>query len=121
MKLKSLRDYCLNKTGVYETFPFDEETLVFKVGSKMFALTNIKTDKLFVNLKCDPDMADGLRRDYTFIKPGYHMNKRHWNTVELSEASDEEFICWMIDNSYDLVFKSLKKNEKEEILKQAAI
>lgn len=114
--LQQLKEYCLSKKGVYEDFPFDEETLVFKVGSKMFAFTDINAKALKVNLKCDPIMSQDLRRDYAAIKPGYHMNKIHWNTVEIDGSIDDEFIKMLIDISYDLVFKGLRKNEKKEIL-----
>ncbi|MTK13500.1 MAG: MmcQ/YjbR family DNA-binding protein [Clostridiaceae bacterium] len=117
MNLKELKDYCLNKKGVHEDFPFDDETLVLKVGSKMFALTNINEKDLKVNLKCDPIMSQDLRREYNAIKPGYHMNKTHWNTVEINGSIDDKTIKMLIDISYDLVFKGLKKKEREEILK----
>lgn len=116
INFQEFKDYCLKKKGVYEDFPFDDETLVFKVGSKMFALTNINDQKLKVNLKCDPLMAEDFRREYEAIKPGYHMNKVHWNTVEIDGTIDDETIKMLIDISYDLVFKGLKKKEKEEIL-----
>lgn len=115
MDLEMLRKYCLKKKGVTENFPFDEETLVFKVGSKMFALTNIKSPSLSVSLKCDPFMAQDLRRDYTCIKPGYHLNKEHWNTVEIDGTLEDEKIIYLIDHSYNLVFKGLKKSEKADI------
>lgn len=115
MNLKELKNYCLNKKGVYEDFPFDDETLVFKVGSKMFVLTNINEKELKLNLKCDPIMAQDLRREYAAIKPGYHMNKKHWNTVEVDDSIDDNIIKMLIDISYDLVFKGLKKKEREEI------
>lgn len=117
MNLKELKDYCLSKKGVHEDFPFDDETLVLKVGSKMFALTNINEKDLKVNLKCDPIMSQDLRREYNAIKPGYHMNKTHWNTVEINGSIDDKTIKMLIDISYDLVFKGLKKKEREEILK----
>lgn len=116
MNFQQLKDYCLNKRGTYEDFPFDGETLVFKVGSKMFALTNINDQKLKVNLKCDPLMAEDFRREYEAIKPGYHMNKVHWNTVEIDGTIDDETIKMLIDISYDLVFNGLNRKEKEEIL-----
>lgn len=115
LNLQQLKKYCLSKKGVYEDFPFDDETLVFKVGSKMFALTNINEKELKVNLKCDPMMAQDLRREYVAIKPGYHMNKIHWNTVEIDGSIDDKIIEMLIDISYDLVFKGLKKKEREEI------
>ena len=116
MDLEVLRNYCLKKKGVTQYFPFDDETLVFRVGTKMFALTNINKTPITANLKCEPSMADALRRDYDGIKPGYHMNKLHWNTVDLSGSIAEEMIYWMIDTSYELVFKGLKKSEQEKII-----
>lgn len=115
--LQQLKKYCLSKKGVSEDFPFDDETLVFKVGSKMFALTNIKEKELKINLKCDPMMAQDLRQEYEAIKPGYHMNKTHWNTVEIDGTIDDNIIEMLIDISYDLVFKGLRKKEREEINK----
>lgn len=112
MNLKEFREYCLNKRGVTESFPFDEETLVLKVGSKMFALTNINKPILEINLKCDPFMAIDLRNAYSSIKPGYHMNKTHWNTVVVDGTIPEDKILFLIDLSYDLVYKGLKKSEK---------
>jgi len=116
MDLQELRNYCLNKKGTSEDFPFDDETLVFKVGSKMFGLTNIKANELKVNLKCDPIMAEALRREYEAITPGYHMNKKHWNTIAFDGSISEDNIKTFIDISYNLVFKGLKKAEKEEII-----
>lgn len=115
MDLAAFKKYCMLKRGVRETFPFDDETLVFKVGSKMFALTNIKSENFSINLKCDPNIAIDLRNSYQAIKPGYHMNKEHWNTVICDGSLDESQLHWMIDMSYDLVFKSLKRSEKEAI------
>lgn len=112
MDLKQFKSYCLSKKGVTEAFPFDEETLVLKVGPKMFALTNINTPILEVNLKCDPFMSQDLRKEYSSIKPGYHMNKTHWNTVTVDGTVPEDKLLFLIDLSYDLVFKSLKKSEK---------
>jgi predicted DNA-binding protein (MmcQ/YjbR family) len=116
LDLKELREYCCNKKGVSEDFPFDLETLVFKVGSKMFALTNIKSEDKRINLKCDPILAEQLRARFESVIPGYHMNKKHWNTVYLDGDVPEDDIKVMIDHSYELVFKGLKKKEKDEIL-----
>ena len=116
MDLKELREYCAEKPGSRECFPFDEETLVFKVGSKMYALTNIKSETFSMNLKCKPEMAGDLRNTYVAIKPGYHMNKQHWNTVVCDGTVPEDQLYWMIDMSYELVLKSLKKSERESIL-----
>ncbi|WP_040214690.1 MmcQ/YjbR family DNA-binding protein [Clostridium polynesiense] len=118
MNLEILREYCAGKKGVTENFPFDEETLVFKVGSKMFALTNINSAEFSVSLKCDPFMAQDLRRNYAAIKPGYHLNKEHWNTITIDGSIEDKMIYFLIDHSYDLVYKGLKKAEKEAISKE---
>ena len=119
MKLEKIREYCLAKKGVTESFPFDDVTLVLKVGSKMFGLFNVNSDKATINLKCDPTIAEFLRTKYEDdIRPGYHMNKKHWNTVNVdSSIIPESEIIDMINNSYDLVFKGLKKAEKEDVLR----
>ncbi len=116
MELSDFRNYCLGKKGVTEAFPFDEDTLVLKVGSKMFALTNINNKDFSINLKCEPLLAQALRQEYSSITPGYHMNKQHWNTVRVDGTIEESKIKFMIDLSYELVFKGLKKSEKESIL-----
>jgi predicted DNA-binding protein (MmcQ/YjbR family) len=115
VKLETLKSYCLRKKGVVEDFPFDAETLVFKVGSKMFALTNLNKTPLQLNLKCDPFTAEELRNEFPSITPGYHMNKKHWNTVVLDGTLDDGKIYWMIDMSYNLVFNSLRKIDRERI------
>jgi len=115
MDLEMLRKYCLNKNGAKEDFPFDEKTLVFKVGSKMFGLTNIYNQVLSVNLKCDPEISLSLRTDYPSVKPGFHMNKEHWNTVILDGSLEDDKIKWLIDLSYDLVVKGLSKKERDNL------
>ena len=105
MDLNALKNYCLSKKGATENFPFDDETLVFKVGNKMFAITNINDPNLKVSLKCDPNLALDLRREYPAIKPGYHLNKTHWNTIEVDGSISEDKIYWLITLSYDLVLK----------------
>jgi len=119
MNIEQLRDYCLSKKGVTEAFPFDETTLVFKVSGKMFALTSLKVweeGTPSINLKCDPDYAQELRATYESIQPGYHMNKKHWNTVQLNqEALNPNFIIKLINHSYDAVVKSLPKKVREHI------
>ena len=117
MDLNILRKYCLNKRGATENFPFDERTLVFKVGSKIFAITDIKSPVFYISLKCDPYMAQDLRYSYSCIKPGYHLNKKHWNTVEIDGTLEDEQIFYLIDHSYDLVYKGLKKSEKDVLSK----
>ena len=112
MDIEALRTYCLSKPGVTESFPFDESTLVFKVMGKMFALTGIE-EFAFVNLKCDPEQVEELRSEHDVIQPGYHMSKRHWNSV-YPEVGDK-LLLKLTDQSYELVVKSLKKAEREEL------
>jgi predicted DNA-binding protein (MmcQ/YjbR family) len=102
MNIETLREYCISKPDVNEGFPFGEDTLVFKVKGKIFALANLDDD-LSVNLKCDPLFAIELREKYSSVSPGYHMNKKHWNTVLLDGSiPDLEVFSW-IDHSYNLV------------------
>lgn len=119
MNIQQLYEFCLAKKGVTEHFPFDEDTLVFKVGGKMFCLTSLKEwekDTPSLNLKCDPEWGEELRAEYDAINPGYHMSKVHWNTVDfLSDVSDK-MMCELINHSYELVFKSLTKKIQNEIL-----
>lgn len=112
MDFKALRSYLLNKPCTSEDFPFDTVTLVIKVCGKMFALTNITEDPLRLNLKCDPIKAELLRERYPAVLPGYHMNKRHWNTVVLDGTIAEAEIRSMIDDSYDLVVNGLPKSRR---------
>lgn len=114
MDIDELRKYCLTKSGVNESFPFDDETLVFKVGSKIFCLVNLNPP-FNINLKCQPEKAIELREEYEEIKPGYHMNKKHWNTVSLEGRLENSIIKEMIDESYDLVYKNLPKKEQHSI------
>ena len=119
MNLETFYEYCLSKKGVTEHFPFDEETLVFKVGGKMFALSSLNQwEKATpsVNLKCNPEYAEELRAQYDDIKPGWHMSKIHWNTIEINRDVPDSLIKELIDHSYDLVFKSLTKKLQIEIL-----
>lgn len=102
MDIVTLRDYCISKKGSIETFPFGDDTLVFKAKDKIFALVNLDGE-LSINLKCDPALAIELRERYTSVTPGYHMNKKHWNTVMLNgSVPDKEVFSW-IDHSYDLI------------------
>jgi predicted DNA-binding protein (MmcQ/YjbR family) len=102
MNIEVLREYCISKPGVTESFPFDEETLVFKVKGKIFALVNLD-GALSINLKCDPVLAIDLRERYPSVTPGYHMNKKHWNTIYLDGSiPDKEVFSW-IDHSYEKV------------------
>lgn len=114
MHIEEFRDYCLAKKGVTEGFPFDEVTLVFKVGGKMFALTHIELFES-VNLKSPPELNEELRENYQGVKPGWHMNKKHWNTVAVqSDVPTFEFLK-MVDTSYDLVLNSLTKKQRSLI------
>lgn len=112
MNFATLRSYLLHKPGASEDFPFDTLTLVIKVGGKMFALLGINDDPLRINLKCDPLKAEFLREHYPAVQPGYHMNKRHWNTVVLDGSIAEAEIRSMIDESYELVVKGLPKSRR---------
>ena len=118
MDIQQLYEFCQSKKGVTEHFPFDEDTLVFKVGCKMFALASLKEwekGNPSVNLKCDPDRAEELRAQYDDIHPGFHMSKVHWNTVTLNGDVGDKMVCAMIVDSYDLVFNSLTKKVREEM------
>ncbi|MCC6726202.1 MAG: MmcQ/YjbR family DNA-binding protein [Saprospiraceae bacterium] len=116
MNIEALRNYCLSKKAVEETFPFGEQTLVFKVLGKMFALTGLDELDCSVNLKCKPEWAIELREEHPEdILPGYHMNKQHWNTVKCEAGLDDKFIKQLIDHSYDLVVASLPKKIREEL------
>ena len=120
MNIQQLFEFCLSKKGVTEHFPFDEDTLVFKVGGKMFCLTSLKKweeGDHSINLKCDPERALELRAEYEAIEPGYHMSKVHWNTVRFHGDVSDKMMCELINHSYELVFSSLTKKVKEEILK----
>lgn len=108
MNIEEFREYCLSKKAVTESFPFDETTLVFKVAGKMFALTDIEPP-FSVNLKCDPERAIELRETYASVLPGYHMNKQHWNTIEVDGSIPDKLIYEWTDHSYDLVVQSLSK------------
>ncbi|MCB9235902.1 MAG: MmcQ/YjbR family DNA-binding protein [Bacteroidia bacterium] len=114
MNVESIRAYCLSKKGVTETFPFDAETLVMKVMGKMFALIPLEKPGQ-MNLKCDPERALDLREQYEEIEPGWHMSKVHWNTIHFQGFSDTALLRELIDHSYELVVKSLKKKEREEL------
>lgn len=109
MDLGAFREYCLNKPHVTEGTPFGEDVLVFKVGGKMFALASLDEVPSTANLKCDPDHALELRDRYEQVRPGYHMNKKHWNTVEIDSGVPDRELRKMIDHSYELVAQSLPR------------
>jgi predicted DNA-binding protein (MmcQ/YjbR family) len=110
-----LRDHCLSFTGAEETFPFGPETSVFKVAGKMFALSQLGADSLRVSLKCEPPLAEGLRRAHAAVLPGYHLNKRHWNTVIIDGSLPEQMIKDMIEDSYDLVVSGLPASRRRAL------
>ncbi|MXN92106.1 MmcQ/YjbR family DNA-binding protein [Flavobacterium sp. Sd200] len=118
MTIQDFYDFCLAKKGVTEHFPFDEDTLVFKVGGKVFALSSLsnwENNIPAVNLKCDPDRAEELREEYEGIKPGYHMSKKHWNTVAINSDVQPKLLQELITHSYELVYNSLTKKVRESI------
>lgn len=115
MEQELLIQYLSGKTGAIKDFPFGPDVPVFKVMNKMFALISVRNDNQEMNLKCDPDYAEELRDLYEAVQPGYHMNKQHWNTVILDGSLNNDLIFQMIDESYNLVVKKLKKVEKEEL------
>lgn len=114
MHIEQFREYCLSKKGAEETFPFGEDTLVFKVAGKMFALTSLSEPDA-ANLKCDPEQAVELRSNYEAVQPGYHMNKQHWNTISYNHDLPDKEILKLVDHSYDLVLKSLPKKTRGEL------
>lgn len=114
MNIEELRNYCLSKKGVTEEFPFDETTLVFKVMGKMFLLTDLESE-LSINVKCDPKTAIDLRETYACVKPGYHMNKKHWNTVLIDGSVNDRLIESWVDHSYQLVVDKLTKVQKDQL------
>lgn len=115
MNIEELRDYCISKKGVEETLPFGPDTLVFKVMGKVFLLVGLDGSPLQFNVKCDPEKAIELREKYSFVKPGYHMNKKHWNTIVVDGAAKEKLLLEFIDDSYGLVVKGLPKTEQKKL------
>ena len=116
MNIEELRDFCIAKKAVTESFPFDDKVLVFKVMNKMFALVNVEQGES-VNLKCDPDKAIELRELFQGVIEGYHMSKKHWNTVLLKSDVNYGLLTELIDHSYDLVVSKLTKKEQETLNK----
>lgn len=117
MNIEDLRHFCLSLKGAEEKMPFDDKTLVFSVKNKMFCLTNIEEYE-YINLKCNPDEAVLLRERYSEVTPGYHMNKKHWNSIETQGAiSDKQIKEWIV-NSYDLVVAGLPKKIQKELTEE---
>jgi predicted DNA-binding protein (MmcQ/YjbR family) len=116
MDIETFREYCLAKKGVTEGFPFDSDTLVFKVMNKMFALTSLSAIPFSVNLKMDTELVEQYREKFADVQPGWHMNKKHWNTVCFDAGSiSNRDLLWMIDHSYNEVVKGLPKKVKAEL------
>lgn len=120
MNIEQIREYCLSKKATTEDVPFDEHTLVFKVAGKVFALTSLKwweRGEAAINLKADPEYSEILRAEYQSIRPGYHMNKKHWNTLYLHQGDlSPQLVKQLIDHSYDMVVKGLPKKKRDTIL-----
>lgn len=114
MDVDAIRDYCASRTGASAGYPFGPGALVFKVMGKVFALL-AKESPARLSLKCDPELADMLRQRYEAVGPGYHLNKRHWNTVTLDGRVPDGEITWMIDHSYDLVVAGLTRAERQQL------
>ena len=114
MNIEEFREYCLSKKGASESLPFGDETLVFKVLGKIFALTGFDQDFNF-NLKCDPEFALELREKYPSVQPGYHMNKKYWNTVFVDGSVADNMLRQWIDHSYNEVVNKMTKTEKETL------
>jgi predicted DNA-binding protein (MmcQ/YjbR family) len=112
---EALRSWCLARPGVTEEMPFGPVTTVFKVVGKVFALSRLDAEPLQISLKCEPELAEALRRDHAAVRPGYHLNKRHWNTVLCDGSLADEMILDMLEDSYDLVVDGLPKATRAEL------
>jgi predicted DNA-binding protein (MmcQ/YjbR family) len=115
MEASELRRWCLEHAGAIEDFPFGPETSVFKVGGKMFALSALDREPLDVSVKCEPELAEQLRHTHAAIRPGYHLNKRHWNTITLDGSVPDALVRDLVEDSYDLVVSALPKRVREQL------
>ncbi len=115
MEANKIKEYCLSKKGAVEDLPFGPGVLVIKVADKMFALISGRLGKINLSLKCDPLLAEDLRQLHKSITAGYHLNKKHWNTIIVDGSIPESDLLWMIDHSYELVYKSLSKVERDNL------
>ena len=115
MNPAELRDHCLSFVGTEETFPFGPQTSVFKVAGKMFALSRLDPDSLHVSVKCDPGLAEALRETHAAVNPGYHLNKRHWNTVTIDGSLPDTLVADMVEDSYDLVVSKLPRSTRRRL------
>jgi len=112
MNVEQFREFCLSKKGVSESFPFDENALVFKVLNKMFALTSLGAEEFAVSLKCNPEKAIELREEFDSIVPAFHMNKKHWNSVNVVRLLDDTLFIELVNHSYELVVKGMTKKDR---------
>ncbi len=115
MTAASLRKWCLARSGVTEEFPFDATTSVFKVAGKIFAISGLRSRPLQVSVKCEPELAEQLRAGYPAIRPGYHLNKRHWNTITLDGSLPDAMVFDLLEDSYDLVVAALPRGTREAL------
>ena len=115
MNARELRDWCLEHEGAVEDFPFTAEHSVFKVRGKMFAISALEREPLEVSVKCEPELAVELRNSYAAIRPGYHLNKRHWNTITLDGSISDQLVRDLVEDSYDLVVSALPKRVQKEL------
>ena len=115
MNIEELRDDCLSLKGSTDEFPFDDVSMVLKVQGKMFALIPLDNPEIQISLKCDPERAIQLREEFDAIKPAWHFNKKHWNTVFIQPSISQKFLCELINHSYDLVVAGLPRKLKEEL------
>lgn len=112
MNVETIREYCLSKTNAEETLPFGPDVIVFKTGGKAFLLLPLDTEDLRFNVKCDPDLAVELRERHACVLPGFHMNKKHWNTIIVDGSVPSKTVFEWIDHSYQLIIASLPKMKK---------
>lgn len=115
MDIEQLRDYCLSKSGAEESLPFGPDTLVYKAGGKVFLLVGLNNEELRFNVKCDPDKAIELREQFSCVLPGYHMNKKHWNTIVVDGSVSSKQLKEWIDHSYNLIIDSLPKKIRDSL------
>lgn len=115
MNVEEIREHCMRKNGVEEGFPFDSNTLVFKVAGKLFLLMGLDSNPVQFNVKCDPNRAIELREKYSCVLPGYHMNKKHWNTIVCEGNAPKKSVFEWIDHSYELVLASVPKKTRENL------
>ena len=117
MERERLRTICASHAGAVETYPFGDRTAVYKVGGKMFALVPLDPEPPTVSLKCDPEWSEVLRNAHDAVKPGYHLNKRHWNTITLNGTLPDQLVRDLVEDSYDLVVSGLAKRTREQLLR----